>query len=95
MIGEYRSRLEEAVDWLNLSIEGKHKRGLSLLTEDKEMAYLVLNGDAEHIDFGFPGLRGSFEEDGDSGIASDANLLDEIRDREQKLQEAKADPARV
>ena len=87
LLEQYEGLVAEANEWLNMSIEAKHKQGLNRLTEDKEMTYLVLNGDAEHIDFGFDGLEGSFEEEEDQGIASSGNVLEEIRDREQALAE--------
>lgn len=82
---QYKTELTEALQWLNLSIEAKHKEGLSLLTKDKEMVYLALDGDADHIDFGFDGLKGVFEEDEPSSGSGAGDVLDEVSNRLDEL----------
>lgn len=73
--------LFEALRWLNLSIEGKHREGLSLLSKDKELTYMVLNGDAHEIDFGFSSLKGGFSEDDAVGAVSGDQVLEEVQGR--------------
>ncbi len=90
LLDEHKAQLTEALNWLNLSIEAKHKEGLSLLTKDKEMVYLVLDGDAEHVDFNFSGLKGVFEEDESASGSGSGDVLDEVA---RRLDDLKAEQA--
>jgi hypothetical protein len=85
LLDQHKEQLIEALNWLNLSIEAKHKEGLSLLTKDKEMVYLVLDGDADHVDFNFSGLKGVFEEDGSNSGSGAEDVLKEVRRRMDEL----------
>ncbi|MGE3279122.1 MAG: S-layer homology domain-containing protein [Candidatus Altimarinota bacterium] len=77
--------LQEALHWLHLGIEGKHREGLSLLSKDKELLYLVMDGEPDALSLALPSLEGDFEED--ANIASPSDLLDRVRDGERALQE--------
>src|SRR5690606_31635274 len=87
MYSQHAEALEQALSWLNLSIEGKHKQGLGLLAKEKEMLYLVMDGDATHLDFSLPHLNGTFEAEADVGIASSAEVLERVREGEKALQQ--------
>jgi len=82
---KHAQAIQEALHWLNLSIEGKHREGLSLLSKDKEMMYLVMDGEADALSFNFSQLEGNFEED--TNIASASDVLDRVREGEQAIQE--------
>ncbi|MDF2379671.1 MAG: S-layer homology domain-containing protein [Candidatus Gracilibacteria bacterium] len=84
IVKQHEQLVIQALHWLNLSVESKHREGLSLLAEEKEMTYLVMNGDAERIDVSLPHLKGVFESDG-SDLGVDRGVIREVAEREKAL----------
>ncbi|MDP3975478.1 MAG: hypothetical protein Q8P95_01025, partial [bacterium] len=83
LLQNFKQELIQAVSWLNLGIEAKHRQGLSLLAKDKEMLYLVMNGDAQHFDFTIDKLKGTYPDQ--QGKDQQENILDTLKKGEDEL----------
>lgn len=95
-ISSYEQLLSEALNWLSLDVEEKHRQGLSKLSEDRVMMVTVLDGDAEEIRFGFENLDGVFEDDagisssGDDTLAEVQRRLDALKKKQEEDRKRRA-----